>query len=63
MGTLTCGSPYNSNTNVNSTYAAFIALMSVGLILGLFICDADKVIREDGTKVLGPEAIISMVTD
>lgn len=24
--------------------------MSVGLILGLFICDADKVIREDGSK-------------
>lgn len=36
----------------DGTYAAFIVMMSVGLVLGLFICDADKVIREDGTKVI-----------
>ena len=27
--------------------------MALGLVLGLFICDANKVIREDGTKVIG----------
>lgn len=26
--------------------------MAIGLVIGLFICDADKIIREDGTKVI-----------
>jgi hypothetical protein len=36
----------------DGTYAGFIVLMTLGLLLGLFLCDADKVIREDGTKVI-----------
>ena len=46
----------NINTTAGSvsdgTYAAFIALMFLGLVISCFICDADKVIREDGTKVI-----------
>ncbi|KAJ3462525.1 hypothetical protein FSOLCH5_014953 [Fusarium solani] len=36
----------------DGTYAAFIVLMCIGAILALFICDADKVVREDNTKVI-----------
>ena len=36
----------------DGTYAAFIVLMFIGLVLGIFLCNADKVIREDGTKVI-----------
>lgn len=36
----------------NGTYAAFIALMLCGLILALFMLNADQIIREDGTKVI-----------
>ncbi|KAF7550568.1 hypothetical protein G7046_g7974 [Stylonectria norvegica] len=36
----------------DGTYAAFIILMFLGAILGLFLVDADKVIREDNTKVI-----------
>jgi hypothetical protein len=36
----------------DGTYAAFIALMFVGLLLSIFLCDADKVIRQDGSKVI-----------
>ncbi|KAF4125914.1 Ion channel regulatory protein UNC-93, partial [Geosmithia morbida] len=50
--------PLAQNVNKTSgpvsdgTYAAFIVLMVLGLVLGLFIVNADKVIREDGTKVI-----------
>jgi hypothetical protein len=36
----------------DGTYGGFIALMAFGFILSLFICNADKIIREDGTKVI-----------
>lgn len=36
----------------DGTYAAFIILMFIGLVLGIFLVNADKVIREDGTKVI-----------
>ncbi|RBR08013.1 uncharacterized protein FIESC28_10433 [Fusarium coffeatum] len=36
----------------DGTYAAFIALMAIGAILALMICDADKIVREDNTKVI-----------
>ncbi|KAJ6161191.1 hypothetical protein N7470_004587 [Penicillium chermesinum] len=39
--------------NVNDgTYIAFIVLMFFGAILGLFVCDADKIIRPDGSRVI-----------
>ena len=50
--------PLGQNINNKSgpvtdgTYAAFIALMFVGLLLSIFLCDADKVIRKDGSKVI-----------
>lgn len=36
----------------DGTYVAFIVLMFFGLVLATFLCNADKVIREDGTKVI-----------
>lgn len=36
----------------DGTYAAFIVLMFFGAVLALFLCDADKVIRADSTKVI-----------
>lgn len=36
----------------DGTYAAFIVLMFVGAILALFLCNADKVEREDGSHVI-----------
>ncbi|CAI6097107.1 unnamed protein product [Clonostachys chloroleuca] len=36
----------------DGTYAGFIVLMFLGLVLGLFLCNADKIIREDGSKVV-----------
>ena len=36
----------------DGTYAAFIVLMFIGAVIGLFLCDADKIIREDNTKVI-----------
>ncbi|KAF7549882.1 hypothetical protein G7Z17_g6084 [Cylindrodendrum hubeiense] len=36
----------------DGTYAAFIVLMFFGAVLALFLCDADKIIREDHTKVI-----------
>ncbi|KAI5456318.1 major facilitator superfamily domain-containing protein [Mariannaea sp. PMI_226] len=36
----------------DGTYAAFIVLMFIGAVLALFLCNADKVIREDNTKVI-----------
>ncbi|KAJ5662037.1 UNC93-like protein [Penicillium maclennaniae] len=42
-----------TNKNVSDgTYIAFIVLMFFGACLALFICDADKVIRPDGSKVI-----------
>ncbi|KAI1341757.1 MFS general substrate transporter [Xylariaceae sp. FL0016] len=43
----------NHTGSVNDgTYIAFIILMLAGAILGLFLCNADKVIRHDGSKVI-----------
>ncbi|KAK4139478.1 major facilitator superfamily domain-containing protein [Dichotomopilus funicola] len=40
-------------TNVtDGTYIGFLVLMVVGAILALALCNADKVIREDGSKVI-----------
>lgn len=36
----------------DGTYAAFIVLMGLGAVVALFLCDADKVIRSDGSKVI-----------
>ncbi|KAK8094353.1 hypothetical protein PG997_001038 [Apiospora hydei] len=36
----------------DGTYVAFIVLMVLGAILALFLCDADKVQREDGSHVI-----------
>lgn len=36
----------------DGTYAAFIVLMFVGAILALFLCNADKIEREDGSHVI-----------
>ncbi|KAK6825019.1 hypothetical protein PG995_015390 [Apiospora arundinis] len=36
----------------DGTYVAFIVLMVFGAILALFLCDADKVQREDGSHVI-----------
>ncbi|KAJ5899505.1 hypothetical protein N7495_004249 [Penicillium taxi] len=39
--------------NVNDgTYIAFIVLMAFGAVLALFTCDANKVVREDGSRVV-----------
>jgi MFS family permease len=44
---------HSTSGSVNDgTYAALIILMFLGLVLAVFITDADKVIREDGTKVI-----------
>jgi hypothetical protein len=42
----------HSGTVSDGTYAAFIVLMFLGLVIAFFLLDADKVIREDGTKVV-----------
>lgn len=42
----------HTGTVSDGTYAAFIVLMFLGLVLAFFLLDADKVIREDGTKVV-----------
>ncbi|KAJ5928885.1 hypothetical protein N7466_007841 [Penicillium verhagenii] len=36
----------------DGTYIAFIVLMAFGAVLALFICDADKIIRPDGSRVI-----------
>jgi hypothetical protein len=41
------------NITVNDgTYIAFIVLMFSGAVLALFLCNADKIVREDGTRVV-----------
>ncbi|APA05311.1 hypothetical protein SS1G_09712 [Sclerotinia sclerotiorum 1980 UF-70] len=41
------------STNVNDgTYIAFIILMFLGACLALFLCNADDIVRPDGTKVV-----------
>ncbi|KAL6791130.1 major facilitator superfamily domain-containing protein [Trichoderma sp. SZMC 28013] len=42
----------HSGTVSDGTYAAFIVLMFLGLVLCFFLLDANKVIREDGTKIV-----------
>jgi MFS family permease len=51
--------PLGQNINVkvaatvtDGTYVAFIVLMVLGALLALFLVDADKIIRADGTKVI-----------
>lgn len=49
------GQNINTTTNgkVNDgTYIAFIILMFAGAFLGLFLCNGDRVIREDGSRVV-----------
>ncbi|KAI8625507.1 MFS general substrate transporter [Xylariaceae sp. FL1651] len=41
-----------TGTVTDGTYAAFIVLTFLGAVLALFLCNADKVIREDGSKVI-----------
>lgn len=41
-----------SGTVTDGTYAAFIVLMFIGAVLALTLVNADKVIREDGSKVI-----------
>jgi len=42
-----------TNSTVNDgTYIAFIVLMFAGAVLALFLCNANKVIRPDGSKVV-----------
>ncbi|KAI0865436.1 major facilitator superfamily domain-containing protein [Xylaria cubensis] len=41
-----------TGTVTDGTYAAFIVLMFIGAVLALFLVNADKVIREDGSKVI-----------
>lgn len=36
----------------DTTYIAFIVLMFFGAVLALFLCNADKVIRSDGSRVV-----------
>ncbi|KOS22776.1 UNC93-like protein [Escovopsis weberi] len=36
----------------DGTYVAFIVLMLAGAIISLFMLDANKIVREDGTKVI-----------
>ncbi|KAJ6787967.1 hypothetical protein PWT90_07073 [Aphanocladium album] len=36
----------------DGVYVAFIILMAIGAVLSFFLCNADKVIREDGSKVI-----------
>lgn len=39
-------------TVTDGTYIAFIVLMFTGAVLSLFLCNADKVIRSDGSRVI-----------
>jgi MFS family permease len=42
----------SGGTVTDGTYAAFIVLMVIGACLALFLVNADKVIREDNTRVI-----------
>ncbi|KAI6713222.1 DUF895 domain membrane protein [Marssonina coronariae] len=39
-------------TVTDGTYIAFIVLMACGAVLALFLCNANEVIRDDGSKVV-----------
>lgn len=42
-----------TNTTVSDgTYIGFIVLMFCGAVLALFICDANKIVRPDGSRVI-----------
>lgn len=41
-----------SGTVGDSTYIAFLVLTLLGVVLAAFICNADKIIRNDGSKVI-----------
>ncbi|GJD02274.1 Major facilitator superfamily transporter [Colletotrichum higginsianum IMI 349063] len=40
------------STVTDGTYAAFIVLMLLGAVLALFMCDAPRIIRDDGSRVI-----------
>ncbi|KAI1493083.1 major facilitator superfamily domain-containing protein [Biscogniauxia mediterranea] len=42
----------NTGTVTDGTYIAFIVLMFIGAVIAVFLCNADSVIREDGSKVI-----------
>jgi len=42
----------NTGTVTDGTYIAFIVLMVLGALIALILCNADKVVREDGSKVI-----------
>jgi hypothetical protein len=46
------GVKYSTQTVSDGTYIAFIALMIVGAVLALLLCNAADVIRSDGTRVV-----------
>lgn len=48
------GQNVNNQTGpvTDGTYAAFIVLMFLGAVLALFLCNADRVQREDGSRVI-----------
>lgn len=49
------GQNFNVKTNAtvgDGTYIAFIVLMFFGAVLALFLCDADKIVRPDGSRVV-----------
>ncbi|TGO46810.1 hypothetical protein BOTNAR_0563g00060 [Botryotinia narcissicola] len=41
-----------NSTVTDGTYIAFIILMFAGAVLALFLCNADDIVRPDGTKVV-----------
>ncbi|KAA8645160.1 hypothetical protein EYZ11_009630 [Aspergillus tanneri] len=42
----------NNKTVSDGTYIGFIVLMFVGACLALCLCDADKIVRKDGSRVI-----------
>lgn len=43
----------NSSGSVSdNTYIVFIVLTAIGFILSMAICNADKIVRRDGSKIL-----------
>lgn len=43
----------NSSGSVSdNTYIVFIVLTALGFVLSMAICDADKILRRDGSKIL-----------
>jgi len=54
-GLIALGQSIHTTANVNipdGTYIAFIVLMFLGAVIALFLCNADDIIRPDGSKVV-----------